>query len=235
MKQFDSMQIISSALPPLPQSAAVNQESYADIRVSPQSAPPDSLRRREALDKAFFARYHQLEKVVEQQREIIAHHESTIASLERDLLDFCAHAHSCVQEAKEAAQQASRDAQVDREQALAVIAREQAAKEALAAASKSAINSTKVFLEQAAVAEFTAEKAIGSEVLEAATTRLSDTEAAAKEASKLATEKCARDLELNVKQLQKQLADQESSHQRQLQSICETYELRMEKLSEGVF
>jgi hypothetical protein len=203
-----------------------------------QSPPSNALTVEQLLARQL-ARCLQLEQMVQQQRDTIAYHESTISSLERDLVEFCAHAHASVQEAEDAAQKAINSAQVYREQALAAMAREQAAEEALAAASKRAIDDAKVYREQAAAAkarERTAEEVLKREILAAATTRsLDGDKATVEEASNSAHEIHAHELEVNVQRLQKQLAEQESGHQQQLQSICETYESRMEKLAQGVF
>jgi hypothetical protein len=248
VEQLVAQQLVHPSLPFPPQSDAVHQEKSAEVNMRensaevnvrvPQHASLDNLQQKEALVKAVFARCRQLEQVVQQQRNTIAHHESTIASLESDLVDFCAHAHSSVQEAEDAAQKAINNAQAYREQALAAMAREQAAEEALAAASKRAINDAKMYREQAAAAkarERTAEEVLGREILAAATTRsLDGDKATVEEASYSANEIRAQELEANVQRLQKQLAEQESGHQQQLQSICETYESRMEKLDQGV-
>ena len=203
-----------------------------------QSPPSNALTVEQLLARQL-ARCLQMEQMVQQQRDTIAYHESTISSLERDLVEFCAHAHASVQEAEDVAQKAINNAQVYREQALAAMAREQAAEEALAAASERAIDDAKVYREQAAAAkarERTAEEVLKREILAAATTRsLDGDKATVEEASNSAHEIHAQELEVNVQRLQKQLAEQESGHQQQLQSICETYESRMEKLAQGVF
>jgi hypothetical protein len=115
-------------------SAVRQQKSVDGASAQYHQASSDISPQKEALVKAALERCRQLESIVVQQRETIARHESTILTLEQDLQDFCAHAHSTIQESEEAARQAMHDSMAYREQAAAAEARERDAEAALAAA-----------------------------------------------------------------------------------------------------
>jgi hypothetical protein len=181
------------------QKSAGDSASVQNPHVSLEHAIPQQ---KEAMIKAALERCRLMENMMLQQRETIAQHESTIASLERDLADFCAHAHSTIQESEEAAQQAMNEAKAYREQAAAATAREQAAEAALAAATHRLSADAVAPIDVMAVSE---------------------------------AEARARELAENAQQLQKQLEEQHDDHQQQLQRLCETYESRINKLSEGGF
>jgi hypothetical protein len=181
-----NQRVVLQALP-----AAVQQESAKGAEHVPLEY--DIPHSKEALVKAALERCRLLEHTVLMQKETITHHESTIASLECDLVDFCAHANASLQESEEAAQRAIKEAKAFREQAAA-------AEAALASVTYSVSAHASTPLDVSSVSEADAR---------------------------------ARESTENIQQLQQKLDYQERRHQQQLQSICEAYESRINKLAEG--